>query len=181
MVSQSCSCKKDPFPYKARPEDPFSLPHIDQVVDSTSGCETLCFLDAYFGYHQITMKESDQLATSFITPFGSFCYITMSFGLKNAGATYQRCMLKCFRDLIRQTVEAYVDNIMVKSKRADQVVADLEQTFMKLRANNIKPNPEKCVFGSQGVRCWVLSSPSMASKPTRRRSWPSQGWVQSRI
>ena len=83
-----------------RPKDLFPLPRIDQIVDSTSGCETLCFLDAYSGYHQIAMKESDQLATSFITPFGSFCYISMPFGLKNAGATYQRCMLNCFGDLI---------------------------------------------------------------------------------
>ena len=100
---------------KACPKDPFPLPCIDQVVNSTSGCETLCFLDAYSRYHQI-MMESDRLVTSFITPFGSFCYITMSFGLKNAGATYQHCMLKCFGDLIRRTVEAYVDDIMVKSK-----------------------------------------------------------------
>ena len=78
--------------------------------------ETLCFLDAYSGYHQITMKESDQLMTSFITLFGLFCYVTMPFGLKNVGATYQHCMLKCFGDLIRQIVEAYVDDIVVKSK-----------------------------------------------------------------
>ena len=81
------------------------------------------------------MKESDQLTTSFITPFGSFYYVTMSFDLKNAGATYQCCLLKCFSDLIGQTVEAYVDDIVLKSKRADQVIADLEQTFAKLRAN----------------------------------------------
>ena len=117
---------------KACPNDPFSLPHIDQVVNSTSGCEILCFLDAYSGYHQITMKESDQLTTSFITPFGSFCYVTMPFGLKNAGATYQWCMLKCFRDLIRQTIEAYIDDIVVKSKWTDQLIDDLEQTFTKL-------------------------------------------------
>ena len=73
---------------KACPKDPFPLPRIDQIVDSTSGCETLCFLDAYSGYHQIAMKESDQLATSFITPFGSFCYVSMPFGLKNTEATY---------------------------------------------------------------------------------------------
>ena len=114
------------------PKDPFPLLRIDQIVDSTSGCETLCFLDAYSGYHQITMKESDQLATSFITPFGSFCYVSMPFGLKNTRATYQRCMLKCFRDLIGRTIEAYVDNIMVKSKWADHLVANLEQTFAKL-------------------------------------------------
>ena len=117
---------------KACPKDLFPLPHIDQVVDSTSGCETLCFLDAYSRYHQIVMKESDQLVTSFITPFGSFCYVTMPLGLKNAGATYQRCMLKCFRDLIGQTVEAYVDDIVVKSKQADQVSrADLCETLSK--------------------------------------------------
>ena len=101
---------------KARPKDSFPLPCIDQVVDSTSGCETLCFLDAYSGYHQIAMKESDQLVTSFITPFGSFYYVTMSFRLKNAGATYQRCMTKCFGDLIGWTIEAYMDDIVVKSK-----------------------------------------------------------------
>ena len=93
------------------------------------------------------MKESDQLVTSFITPFGSFCYISMSFGLKNARATYQRCMLNCFGDLIGWTVEAYVDDIVVKSKRAGHLVADLEQTFAKLWANCIKLNLEKCVFG----------------------------------
>ena len=111
---------------KACPKDPFPLPRIDQIVDSTSGCETLCFLDAYSGYHQIVMKESDQLATSFITPFRSFCYVTILFGLKNTGATYQRCMLKCFGDLIGRTIKAYVDDIMVKSKWADHLVADLE-------------------------------------------------------
>ena len=70
------------------PKDPFPLPRIDQIIDSTSGCEILSFLDAYSGYHQIVMKESDQLATSFITLFGSYCYVTMLFGLKTVGATY---------------------------------------------------------------------------------------------
>jgi hypothetical protein len=66
---------------KACPKDPFPLLPIDKIVDSTSGCEILSFLDAYSGYHQIAMKESDQLATSFITPFGTYCYLTMLFGL----------------------------------------------------------------------------------------------------
>jgi hypothetical protein len=66
---------------KACPKVPFPLPQIDQIVDSTAGCEILCFLDAYSGHHQIKMKESDQLAASFITPFGMFCYVTMPFGL----------------------------------------------------------------------------------------------------
>ena len=62
---------------KACPKDLLPLTRIDQIVYSTSGCETLYFLDAYSRYHQITMKESDQLMTSFITPFGSFCYVSM--------------------------------------------------------------------------------------------------------
>jgi hypothetical protein len=81
---------------KACPKHLFPLLHIDQIVDSTSGCEALSFLDAYSGYHQIAMKESDQLVTSFVTPFETFCYVTMPFGLKNVGATYQRCMLTIF-------------------------------------------------------------------------------------
>src|SRR3954468_5641843 len=64
------------------PKDPFPLPRIDQVIDSMAGAELLCFLDAYSRYHQIRMKESDQKATSFVTPFGAFCYVTMTFGLK---------------------------------------------------------------------------------------------------
>jgi hypothetical protein len=74
---------------KACPKVPFPLPCIDQIVDSTTRCETLSFLDAYSGYHQIKMKESDQLVTSLITPFGMYCYVTLPFGLQNAAATYQ--------------------------------------------------------------------------------------------
>ena len=132
---------------KACPKNPFPLPRIDQIVDSTAGCETFSFLDAYSGYHQIKMKESDQLTTSFITPFGMFCYVTMPFSLKNAGATYQRCMLQVFGDLIGKTVEAYVDDIVVKSRKASVLVADLDETFRCLRAKGIRLNPEKCVFG----------------------------------
>jgi hypothetical protein len=131
---------------RACPKVPFPLPRIDQIVDSTAGCELLCFLDAYSGYHQIKM-ESDQLATSFITPFGMYCYVTMPFGLRNAGATYQRCMQHVFGDHIGRTVEAYVDDVVVKTRKADDLVSDLRITFGCLRANTVKLNPEKCVVG----------------------------------
>jgi len=94
------------------------------------------------------MKESYQLATSFITPFGMFCYVTMPFGLKNVGATYQRCMLQVFGDLIGRTVEAYVDDIVVKSRKASGLVADLDETFQCLRAKGIRLNPENVFSGS---------------------------------
>jgi putative transposase len=74
---------------KACPKDPFALPHIDQVIDSIAGCDLLSFLDAYLGYHQIPLYQLDQIKTSFITPYGAYCYVTMPFGLKNARATYQ--------------------------------------------------------------------------------------------
>jgi hypothetical protein len=93
------------------------------------------------------MKESDQLVTSFITPFGMYCYVTMSFGLRNAGATYQRCMQHVFGDHIRRTVEAYVDDIVVKTRKADDLVSNLSIAFGCLQANGVKLNPEKCVFG----------------------------------
>jgi hypothetical protein len=132
---------------KACPKVPYPLPRIDQIVDSTAGCETLSFLDAYSGYHQIKMKESDQLVTSFITPFGMYCYTTMSFGLRNAGATYQRCMNHVFGEHIGRTVESYVDDIVVKTRKASDLLSDLEVTFRCLKAKSVKLNPEKCVFG----------------------------------
>jgi hypothetical protein len=92
------------------------------------------------------MNESDQLATSFITPFGMFCYVTMPFGLRNAGATYQRCVQHVFRDHIGQIVEAYVDDIIVTTRKADDLVNDLRVAFDCLRVNMVKLNPEKCVF-----------------------------------
>jgi hypothetical protein len=132
---------------KACPKVPYPLPRIDQIMDSTAGCETLSFLDAYSGYHQIKMKESDQLATSFITPFGMYCYTTIPFSLRNVGATYQRCMNHVFEEHIGRTVEAYVDDIVVKTKRASDLLSNLETTFKCLRAKGMKLNPEKCVFG----------------------------------
>ena len=144
---------------KACPKDHFHLPRIDQIVDSTSGCEILAFLDAYSGYHKIAMKESDQVATSFITPYGLYCYVTMPFGLKNAGAIYQRCMQRCFADQInppdqpdqvkrpKLTISIYVDDIVVKTAQASDLIANLATTFVNLRRFNIKLNPKKCVFG----------------------------------
>jgi hypothetical protein len=132
---------------KACPKVPYLLPRIDQIVDSNAGCETLSFLDAYSGYHHIRMKESDQLATSFITSQNMYCYTTLPFGLRNVDATYQRCMNYMFGDHIGATVEAYVDDIVVKTRKADNLITDLETAFACLRAKNVRLNPEKCVFG----------------------------------
>ncbi|XP_057725405.1 uncharacterized protein LOC130941056 [Arachis stenosperma] len=81
---------------KACPKDPYPLPSIDTLVDSSSGYQYLSFMDAYSGYNQIPMYEPDQEKTSFITPRANYCYVVMPFGLNNAGATYQRLMNKVF-------------------------------------------------------------------------------------
>jgi hypothetical protein len=129
------------------PKDPFGLPQIDQVIDSMAGCDLLCFLDCYSGYHQIAIKEEDQEKTAFITPFGAYCYTTMSFGLKNAGATYQRAIQACFKRQLNKNVEAYVDDVVVKTRNSHTLIADLEETFASLREYCWKLNPNKCVFG----------------------------------
>ena len=81
---------------RACPKDSYPLPQIDTLVDSIARHELLSFMDAFSGYNQIRMKEEDQEKTSFVTSQGIFCYKVMSFGLKNAGATYQRLMNKMF-------------------------------------------------------------------------------------
>jgi hypothetical protein len=80
------------------PKDPFGLPRIGQVVDSTASCSMLSFLDCYSGYHQISLAKEDEEKAAFITPFGAFCYTSMPFGLKNAGVTYQRAIQTCLAD-----------------------------------------------------------------------------------
>jgi hypothetical protein len=129
------------------PKDPFGLPRIDQVIDSTVSCDLLCFLDCYSGYHQIAIKEEDQENTAFITPFGTYCYTTMSFGLKNAGATYQRAIQACFKRQLNKNVEAYVDDVVIKTRNSDSLIADLEETFASLGEYRWKLNSNKCVFG----------------------------------
>jgi hypothetical protein len=93
------------------------------------------------------MKEADQLATSFVTPYGTYCYVTMPFGLKNTGATYQYTMQKCLVDQIGRNIHTYVDNITVMSKKKDDLIADLQETLNILRKYNMMLNPKKCVFG----------------------------------
>ncbi|WCJ35536.1 Pro-Pol polyprotein [Euphorbia peplus] len=132
---------------KACPKDFYPLPCIDMLVDSTAGYEVYSFLDAKEGFHQIPLAEKDMEKTSFITPEGTYCYQVMPFGLKNAGATYQRLVNKMFKELIGKNVEIYVDDMIVKSKKAEEHARDLEVVFRILREYNLKLNPEKCTFG----------------------------------
>ena len=129
------------------PKDSFPLPRIDQLVDSTTGHKLLTFMDVFSGYNQIKMVKEDQEKTAFITSQGLYCYKVMPFGLKNAGATYQRLVNKMFRKLIGRNMEVYVDDMLVKSKEELTHLDDLKETFATLRQYQMKLNPSKCAFG----------------------------------
>ncbi|RVW60501.1 Retrovirus-related Pol polyprotein from transposon 17.6 [Vitis vinifera] len=132
---------------KASPKDDFPLPHIDMLVDSTAGHPMLSFMDGFSGYNQILMAPEDMVKTSFITEWGTYCYRVMPFGLKNAGATYQRAATTLFHDMMHRDVEVYVDDMIVKSRdRADHLAA-LQRFFERIRQFRLRLNPKKCTFG----------------------------------
>ncbi|XP_034218921.1 uncharacterized protein K02A2.6-like [Prunus dulcis] len=132
---------------RACPKDNFPLPRIDQLVDATAGHALLSFMDAYSGYNQIFMNPEDQAHTSFITDRGLYCYKAMPFGLKNAGATYQRLVNHLFAPLIGNTMEVYVDDMLVKSRTADKHIPNLSAMFAILKRYKMRLNPTKCAFG----------------------------------
>ena len=115
-------------------------------MDSTIGHEFLSFMDAYSGYNQIMMQKPDQENTSFVTDVGLYCYRVMPFGLKNAGATYQRLVSAMFKSQIGKTMEVYVEDMLVKSKKAADHMENLAEMFSVLRRNGMKLNPLKCSF-----------------------------------
>ena len=131
---------------KACPKDSFPLPRIDQLVDSKAGHKLLMFMDAFSGYNQIKMDEEDQKKTAFITSQGLYCYKVMPFGLKNAGATYQGLVNKMFNKQISRNMEAYIDDMLVKSKEELAHLDGLKETFTSLKQYQMKLNPSKCVF-----------------------------------
>jgi hypothetical protein len=151
------------------PKDYFGLPRIDQVVDSTAGCVLLCLLNCYSGYHQIALKEEDQIKTVLIIPFGTYAYKTISFGLKNAGATYQRAIQMCFANQLQRNVEAYMDDVVIKTKNPVGLISDLEETFSSLRMFRWKLNPTKCIFGvpSGKLLGFIVSNWGIEANPVK--------------
>ncbi|RVW39239.1 Transposon Ty3-G Gag-Pol polyprotein [Vitis vinifera] len=135
----------------ACPKDSFPLPRIDQIVDSTAGQGMLSFLDAFSGYHQIPMSPADEEKTAFITPYDLYCYKVMSFGLKNAGATYQRLMTKIFKPLIGHTIE--YDMKLNPSKCAFSVSVGKFLGFMvSQRGIEVSPDQVKAVMETPPLR-----------------------------
>ena len=139
------------------------------------------------------MKESDQLATSFITLYGSYFYVTIPFGLKNAGATYQRCMQQCFTDQIdplnqpnqterpRPMIVVYVDDIVVKMTQACDLIANLAATFANLQRFNIRLNPKKCVFGVPKGKLlgYIVSERGIETNPKKITAISNMGPIRN--
>ena len=131
----------------ACPKDYYPLPKVDQLVDATVGHAHLSFMDAFSGYNQIRIVPEDQEHTAFLTDQGVYFYKVMPFGLKNAGATYQRTVNKMFAHQIGRNMEVYVDDMIVKSQEAGAHLADLTEAFATLRKFGMRLNPAKCAFG----------------------------------
>lgn len=131
---------------KACPKDLFPIPKIDQLVDATFGHPRINFLDAFQGYHQIALSLEDQEKTSFISLEGNHHYTVMPFGLKNAGATYQWMVTRMFRLQIGKMVEVYIDDMVIKSKKANEHFPDLAEVFEILRRHKLRLNVAKCAF-----------------------------------
>ena len=132
---------------QACPKNPFPMPKIDQPVDATYRYLRMSFLDAFQGYHQIALTVEDQEKTTFISPDANYHYAVMPFRLKNAGATYQRMMTRMFKDKIGCTVEVYIDDMVVTSKREEGHVDDLKDVFEVLQRHKLCLNADKCSFG----------------------------------
>jgi phage FluMu protein gp41 len=131
------ACKKDDFP----------LERVDKIVDDAANSKMLLLLDMFSGYHQIRVWREGEEKTSFITPFGTFCFVRMPQGIKNAGCTFLRMIPIVLHPQLQRNILAYVDDIVVKSIQRRDRISDLAETFVNLRVANLRLNLEKCVFG----------------------------------
>ncbi|GAU36139.1 hypothetical protein TSUD_316680 [Trifolium subterraneum] len=158
---------------RACPKDAYPLPNIDKLVDNSSGFKLLSFMDAYSGYNQIKMAEIDKKKTAFMTETGNYYYNVMPFGLKNAGATYQRMMNKVFHNEIGDMLEVYMDDMIVKSEEEIDHTIHLKRVFDQARKFNMRFNPEKCTFGVKAGKFlgFYLTERGIEANPDKCRAF----------
>ena len=128
-------------PNKACPKDDFPLPHIDVLVDNTIGNALMSFMDGFSGYNQIKMAPKDMAKTTFTTEWRICCYTVMQFGLKNAGAAYQRMATALLHDMMPNEVEVFFDNMIVKSKDRESHISYLRKFFEKIKEYRLRLKP----------------------------------------
>ncbi|KAI5343708.1 hypothetical protein L3X38_011584 [Prunus dulcis] len=136
---------------EASPKDEYPMPMADMLIDGAAYNQMLSFMDGNAGYNQIMMAEQDIHKTAFMCPghIGAFEYTVMPFGLRNAGATYQRAMNSIFHDMIGHSLEVYIDDVVIKSPEEGNHISSLRKAFLRMRQHKLKMNPKKCVFGVQ--------------------------------
>jgi hypothetical protein len=161
------------------PKDPFPLPRIDQIIDSTSGCDLLCFLDAYSGFHQISMSREDEEHTVFITVDDIYCYTFKPYLMVLRMLFLPLCM-PCIRysGTSLDIVEVYVDDIIVKIKYHISLLDNLSLVFDRLRSTCTKLNPDKYVFGVSARKLlgFLVSHRGIETNPEKIKTievmWP---------
>ncbi|KAI5349829.1 hypothetical protein L3X38_002718 [Prunus dulcis] len=136
---------------EASPKDEYPMPMADMLIDGAAHNQMLSFMDGNAGYNQIMMAEQDIHKTAFMCPghISAFEYTVMPFGLRNAGATYQRAMNSIFHDMIGHSLEVYIDDVVIKSPEEGNHISSLRKAFLRMRQHKLKMNPKKCVFGVQ--------------------------------
>ena len=127
-------------------KDHYPLPFIDQMLDRLVGHSHFCFLDEYFGYNQISRALKNQEKTIFTCPSGTFAFRRMPFGLCNAHATFQRCMMSIFSDLVEEAMEIFMDDFSVYGSSFEYCLHNLETVLQRCQDKNLALNWEKCYF-----------------------------------
>ncbi|XP_017982319.1 PREDICTED: RNA-directed DNA polymerase homolog [Theobroma cacao] len=125
---------------KATRKDHFPLPFIDQMLDRLASKEYYCFLDGYFGYNQIVIALEDQEKTTFTCPYGTFTFKRMPFGLCNAFATFQRCMMAIFTNMVEKCLEVFMDDFSVFGTNFDDCLLNLAKVLKRCEETNLGLN-----------------------------------------
>jgi hypothetical protein len=131
---------------KATQKDHFLLPFIDEMLQRLAKHSFFCYLDGYSGYHQILIHPDNQSKTTFTCPYGTFAYKRMSFRLCNAPATFQRCMMVIFSNLIEKVMEVFMDDFFVYGQTFEDCLANLDKVLKRCQMADLVLNWEKCHF-----------------------------------
>ena len=127
-------------------KDHYPLPFIDQMLDRLAGHSHYCFLDEYFGYNQIAIAPEDQEKTTFTFPCSTIAFRRIPFGLCNAPATFQRCMMSMFTDLVEEAMEIFMDDFSVYESSFENCLENLETVLHRCKDKNFALNWGKCHF-----------------------------------
>jgi hypothetical protein len=158
--------------HKCCPKDNFPITRIEKIIDSAMSYEVMALLDCFSVYREIWLHKEDEEKTSFITPFGTYCYLIMPEGLCNFGRTFYRLTKLALKDQVGRNVLSYIDDIVIASKKKDTYISNLAETFTNMHESWLKLNPEKCRFGitwGKVIGC-LVSTKGIKANPDKIRA-----------